>query len=196
MPRRGPNTPEGRNRIRHNALKHGILSTEPVLPWVEKQEEWDAFRDSIFESIQPEGGLEGALTDRVAGLLWRLARAVRAEVEATVNAQSQIGANIGMIYEMQQKPVPDLPDEEFKTLADQQLMATLLPDEKTVGLIMRYETRAHRHLLQTLHQLALIKGFRRNLPHNSKHGVANLDPPSYNRNNPALPQGPSLTTRT
>jgi len=73
-------------------------------------------------------------------------------------------------------------------------MLRLLPDEETLNKIMRYETCLHRHLLQTLHQMALLKGFRKTLPHNSKHGVASLDAPPYNRNKAPLTTGPALTT--
>jgi hypothetical protein len=76
---------------------------------------------------------------------------------------------------------------------DRMLMDRLLPDDTTLNKIMRYETRLHRHLLQTLHQLALIKGFRQSLPHNSKHGIASLDPAPPGRL-AALPQGPSLSS--
>ena len=50
-----------------NAVKHGIFSVSPVIPWFEDDEDWFAFRDSIFESLQPQGWLQLALADR-AGL--------------------------------------------------------------------------------------------------------------------------------
>lgn len=197
MPRQtGPKTPQGKATVKYNALRHGILSESPVLPNVESEEDWHQFRDSIFESLQPQGGLEGALADRVAALLWRLARIVRYERESVANSQSHIHANVALAYRIEERPLPDAPDVEWIERVDNQLMATLIPDEDTLNKIMRYETRLHRHLLQTLHQLSLIKGFRQTLPHNSKHGIASLDAPGYKRNKPALPQGPSLSTPT
>lgn len=39
-PRRGPKTANGRAAVRHNALKHGITSTCPVIPGMESEAEW------------------------------------------------------------------------------------------------------------------------------------------------------------
>lgn len=182
--------------VTFNAVKHGIFSVSPVVPWVESEGDWTEFRDSIFESLQPKGGLEIALADRVACLLWRLMRTVRYERESIASGLYNVRGDFEAQAAMAGKPVPASLDPDLKRILDMMGMLRLLPDEDVINKVMRYETRLHRHLLQTLHQMALIKGFRTSLPHNSKRGVANLDPPAYNRNKAALSTGPSLTTPT
>jgi hypothetical protein len=78
----GPRTEEGKEVARWNATRHGIRSPAPVVPGVEKAEEWEEHRDGILESLSPEGHLELVLAERVALLSWRLHRVTRYETES------------------------------------------------------------------------------------------------------------------
>ena len=51
MGKRGPNTPESKAAVRHNALKHGLTSEAPVIPG-ESLAEWQRFLDGVIESYQ------------------------------------------------------------------------------------------------------------------------------------------------
>lgn len=75
----GPRSTEGKRRSSKNALKHGILVSEPVLQGIERAEDWVVHRSGIFESLSPVGYLEQVLVERVALLLWRLGRIARYE---------------------------------------------------------------------------------------------------------------------
>jgi hypothetical protein len=75
----GPATQEGKEVVRWNATRHGIRSPAPVVPGVEKAEDWENHRGGILESLQPEGHLEEVLAERVALLSWRLNRVTRYE---------------------------------------------------------------------------------------------------------------------
>jgi vacuolar-type H+-ATPase subunit H len=77
----GPATEEGKEVVKWNATRHGIRSPAPVVPGVEKTEEWEQHRDGILESLSPEGHLELVLAERVALLSWRLHRVTRYETE-------------------------------------------------------------------------------------------------------------------
>lgn len=77
----GPATENGKAVSKHNAVRHGIRSPEPVIPGMESAEDWEAHRSGIVESIAPVGHLEGTLTERVALLSWRLHRVARYETE-------------------------------------------------------------------------------------------------------------------
>jgi hypothetical protein len=60
----GPKTPEGKAAVRLNALKHGLLSREVVLPGGDE----DALRElaeSLRAELQPVGELENLLVDRI-----------------------------------------------------------------------------------------------------------------------------------
>jgi hypothetical protein len=77
----GPATEEGKEVVKWNSTKHGIRSPAPVVPGVEKKEDWENHRDGVLESLSPEGHLELVLAERVALLSWRLNRVTRYETE-------------------------------------------------------------------------------------------------------------------
>jgi hypothetical protein len=78
----GPKTTQGKGRASKNALRHGLRSELPVLPG-EQQEDWEAHRAGVLQSLAPAGTLEEALASRVALCLWRLNRVSRYETTIT-----------------------------------------------------------------------------------------------------------------
>jgi hypothetical protein len=82
MTKGGPVTREGKEVVKWNATQHGIRSPAPVVPGVEKREDWEVHRDGMMDSLQPEGHLELVLAERVALLSWRLHRVTRYETES------------------------------------------------------------------------------------------------------------------
>jgi hypothetical protein len=79
----GPKTAAGKGRSSRNALKHGAYSALPVLPGLERAEDWEAHRSGILQSLAPAGNLEEALAERVALALWRLKRTAAYETATT-----------------------------------------------------------------------------------------------------------------
>ena len=86
----GPKTKRGKEVVRLNAVRHGVLSITPVVPGIEREEDWEIHRAGILSSFAPEGYLEEALTERIAQLLWRLRRVARYETESIALEQEQI----------------------------------------------------------------------------------------------------------
>jgi hypothetical protein len=86
----GPATEEGKEVVKWNARQHGIRSPAPVVPGVEKAEDWEKHRDGILESLSPEGHLEFVLAERVALLSWRLHRVIRYETESIALYQERV----------------------------------------------------------------------------------------------------------
>ncbi len=79
----GPRTPEGKAAVRLNALTHGLLSQQVLLPG----EDADALRelDELLRAeLQPVGVLENILVDGIIVDCWRLRRA--SQVEAGIFA--------------------------------------------------------------------------------------------------------------
>src|ERR687885_2533295 len=85
----GPTTEEGKEVARWNAARHGIRSPAPVVPGIEKLEDWEAHGAGVLESLKPEGHLETVLAERVALLSWRLHRVTRYETESIALYQEQ-----------------------------------------------------------------------------------------------------------
>jgi hypothetical protein len=84
----GPKTPDGKTAVRLNALRHGLLSEEILLPG-EDEEALRELAEGLRAELQPVGELEGLLVDRITSLLWRLRRLGR--LEAGVFIQESCG---------------------------------------------------------------------------------------------------------
>ena len=89
-PAGGPKTQAGKEVARWNATRHGIRSPAPVVPGLEKAEDWEEHRDGVLESLSPEGHLELVLAERVALLSWRLHRVTRFERETIALSQEKV----------------------------------------------------------------------------------------------------------
>jgi hypothetical protein len=69
----GPRTPEGKAAVRLNALKHGLLSEEILLPG-EDEGALRELTERLKAELQPVGELENLLVDRIVAAYWRLRR--------------------------------------------------------------------------------------------------------------------------
>jgi hypothetical protein len=74
----GPKTGEGKNTVKWNALKHGLLAKAAVLPQ-EDRAEYERLWAGLVEDYQPVGILEELHVEEIACTYWRRRRAVRAE---------------------------------------------------------------------------------------------------------------------
>src|SRR5215203_6304796 len=90
----GPATQDGKAVVRWNATRHGISSPAPVVPGLEKTEDWQEHRDGILDNLSPVGHLEVTLAERVALLSWRLHRVTRYETETIALSQEQVEEDI------------------------------------------------------------------------------------------------------
>jgi hypothetical protein len=94
MNRGGPATQNGKAVVRWNATRHGISSPKPVVPGLEKSEDWESHHNGIMENLSPVGHLEVTLAERVAVLSWRLHRVTRFEAETIAISQETIEDDI------------------------------------------------------------------------------------------------------
>jgi hypothetical protein len=74
----GPNTDEGKQRSRCNAVRHG-LTAETVIGALEDAEDYKAFEAAIIADYDAQSAVERELVLRLANLLWRLRRATTME---------------------------------------------------------------------------------------------------------------------
>jgi hypothetical protein len=181
----GPKTPEGKAVVRLNALRHGLLTRDGVLPG----EDTDAFENLLNQvraELSPVGPIEELLVDRVVNIMWRLRRLAGAETtlvdwRVRVLKVSQLADQVGS-YEVT-FPVftPDITDkaahtESKEALArakherdqDKLLLGRALDaDAKegdTLGKLTRYERSLERSLFRTLDELRKLQDRRRNRP--------------------------------
>ncbi len=86
-------TAVGYDRLKYNALKHGILSRYTVMPW-ESEEDYQNLLNSLITEHAPKGITEEHLVEELAGVIWRKMRLRYAEntsLQRSLN--SCIGSN-------------------------------------------------------------------------------------------------------
>jgi hypothetical protein len=74
----GPRTKEGKERSKHNALKHGIVA-KVVLLSGEPRKDFDSLLNGFRSDLRAVGQLEEFLVDKLALLVWRYRRMLIAE---------------------------------------------------------------------------------------------------------------------
>jgi hypothetical protein len=74
----GPITPEGKQRSRCNAIRHG-LTAETVIGALEDADDYRAFEAAIIADYDAQSAVERELVLRLSSLLWRLRRATTME---------------------------------------------------------------------------------------------------------------------
>jgi hypothetical protein len=90
----GPKTEGGKEVASWNATRHGIRSPAPVVPGLEKREDWESHLGGVRENLSPVGHFEVTLAERVALLSWRLHRVTRYETQAIAISQEKIEEDI------------------------------------------------------------------------------------------------------
>jgi len=74
----GPTTPEGKERSRGNAVRHG-LTAETIITPLEDAQDYQAFEAGVIADYDAERAVERELVLRLASVLWRLRRATGVE---------------------------------------------------------------------------------------------------------------------
>jgi len=88
----GPTTPEGKERSRSNAIRHG-LTAETVITKLENAEDYQAFEAAVIADYDAETAVERELVLRLASVLWRLRRATGIETALFKSAAAEL-ANV------------------------------------------------------------------------------------------------------
>ena len=161
MPTRGPKTDRGKAVVRLNAVRHAVLSQTPVIPELETEEDWQAHRAHLFDDLGPRGALEEALVERIALTLWQHQRLVRfqraavirgtfSSLEAMTTAAAYSERTLGIPWE------ESISDERV----ERRLLESILPQERDLNKIMRYESHLNRQLYQAMHELEALQARR------------------------------------
>src|SRR4051794_3468934 len=185
----GPKTPEGKAAVRLNALRHGILSKEILLPG-EDEEALTEVGKHLRAELQPVGELENLLVDRIIAVYWRLRRVGRVETgifarelyqELAERARQEVSAyeksRLETVIEKTTEP-PTITDERKHQEAlskTQEIQAKLDAEIAILGhtfirdaneanafaKLSRYETALERSLYKALHELQRLQAARR-----------------------------------
>jgi hypothetical protein len=181
----GPKTPEGKAAVRHNALGHGLLSRDILLPGEDK----DALRElgeHVWDELQPVGALESLLVNRIISSTWRLQRLGR--VEAGIFAWELYGEMAdrarkeadtytrGLMDDLLTEDVTVTDEDKHREALSKAEEMEAMQDAETATLgqtfirdaskanafskLSRYETTIERSLFKALHELQRLQAAR------------------------------------
>src|SRR5918994_7133465 len=135
----GPKTPEGKDAVRLNALKHGLLSQEILLPG-EDEEALRELGQNLRAELQPVGELESLLVDRIITAYWRLRRLGR--VEAGIFAWELYG-ELARRAQEEAKSLKEYPRDPYRvipTITDQEKYQEARSEAQEMEAKQRAET--------------------------------------------------------
>jgi hypothetical protein len=157
MSQTGPTSPEGKAVASRNSTTHAITSRVIVLPNVEREEDWHAFRDGLVSALQPEGQLEEFFANRVAEIAWRIGRVTRAEHDAAFLNQARHADRIQNAEEaatiLGPKTFYGSAEARAAERAKRNFAYRGLPDLARLQLVARYEAHLSRQMYAALHEL-------------------------------------------
>lgn len=136
----GPVTIEGKEIVAKNAIKHGLLSKEILIP-NENAEELANVQAGLVQAIAPEGSLEELLVDRIVSSWWRLRRIIHIEKDM-MSRITVTGGWTGKEANLGEKFSDDC------------------KNNNTYLKLMRYENSIQRGLFRALHELARLQMIR------------------------------------
>ena len=177
----GPMTAEGKQRSAANATTHGATSKKVLLPG-ESQEEYDAFRDSIYRDYRPANDHEKVLAKLVADTTWRYKRLIATEeLVMAAGPEPEPGTEGTLSPAENTPPVVQL---------------FLRPEgQKSLSLMLRYVREAERAMFKARTELERIQKLRYQMEMERAAAGAcaprnSTEPNSPTRSNTSLP--PSL----
>jgi hypothetical protein len=144
----GPATPEGKNRIAHNAIKHGLTAKAVVLS-NEDPALFNLLFQSFLDRFQPADDPEFLLVERMAAAEWRLRRSWSIETAlidlAMVRGMEKIEATV----------------EELDETTRAAFALEDLAKERTLSNIQHQESRLERQYNRACTQLMLLQAARK-----------------------------------
>jgi hypothetical protein len=152
----GPRTPEGKGRVAHNAVRHGILCDLAVLP-TESRAEFEEFRDALVGDLAPLGGLEQVLAERIVAGSWRLRRVLHHEtclIDRDSGRSLYHEHKMGLVDERQPG------DRVHPAAMGEALTESLGAPHSAYDTLRRYERAIQRDLEVCLRDLDRLQGHR------------------------------------
>ena len=132
----GPRSDEGKAAVRLNAVRHGLLSPQMLLPG-EDEAALAELAGRLWEGLRPEGAVEELLVGRITAAAWRLRRLLEVEAQIFVPPSPDGGS-----------AKPDRAGIAFHRTAD------------TFSKLSRYEVTIENGLYRALQDLRLLQAAR------------------------------------
>lgn len=90
----GPVTEAGKHNVAQAALKHGLYCPGVVIAALgEKQEDYDALRESLLEAWQPDDGQQASLVEDITAQTWLQRRAISSQAQVVEHEVAKVDDN-------------------------------------------------------------------------------------------------------
>ena len=142
----GPRTKEGKARSSQNALKHGLLANDAVLPG-EDPADFDRHLTSFEDTYLPRNRVEKEIVRQIADVAWRMQRLSRIETAV-------IAAGIANTrqFNLESGPIPD--DRAGQT---QQLGRAMITRTQLLNNLARYDGHLARRFFRGVELMINIR---------------------------------------
>ncbi len=167
----GPNTAEGKEIIKDNALKHGFFSNRILInsPHVnENKEEYDYLLDCLIDELEPKTQYQLILVQKIVNCLWRSRRIINAETSQINRQLRRVDSKLK--FEAYDEPQPDQDCQELEDVETARLRmeetaqkradmvgVNSIPDDNFCVKILHYEMRLDRQMTRVYNQLRLLQ---------------------------------------
>ena len=171
----GPRTPEGKARSSKNALKHGLLAQDSVIPG-EDPAEFDRHLTTYEDTYLPRNCIEKELVRQIADAAWRMQRLSR--IEATI-----ITAAIERTRTYQEKVRRDRMREGHE--GDLQLLgASMISGTQFLNDLGRYDAHLNRRFYRAVELMMKIRKEERK-SREAQNAAESVDTDAAVRGNPS-----------
>jgi len=172
-------TPAGKLKSSRNSLRSGLFANAIILPG-ESSRQFNLLLENLAKSIRPDNELERVLTEKLASILWRQGRFLRAERAEIAKALYLLGVSplthlrglgdesLTRIDELTISEDRLAPNDELRTLQEE---AFLVPPLDALVRLTGYERHLGREFDRVLSQLERIRGLRKAEPDSSPSHV-------------------------
>ena len=152
----GPRTNSGKSRTSKNALKHGLLAQDAVLPG-EDPAEFDQHLTSFEETYLPRNRVEKEIVRQIADVSWRMQRLSRIET-AVIAAGIDNTRRSSSLFNYETGPMPEDRQERTHILG-----WTMLTRTKLLDSLARYDGRLGRRFFRGVELMIDIRREERQL---------------------------------
>ena len=141
----GVKTIRGKNKIKYNAMKHGLLAKQIIVENDEKKEYFN-LSSKLYDELNPESEIEKILVERVITNTWRLRRCLQIEMTSMDYQRDKTMTGIR------------LDDSEGQIVQKSKIS---MINSKEMEKILRYESMIEKGLFKALNELQYIKSKRK-----------------------------------
>jgi hypothetical protein len=155
----GPRTSEGKHMVGQNAVRHGLLTNNVLMPG-EDAEAYERFTRQIHDEHMPATVRETLLMKRIAEIEWRLDRFAKVEAALYLQPETLVRHEAGGgITRVPLEAPPQSWEQELDALNPQAsaLGSGFLRSAHTFEVLQRYEAHLHRLLERSLHELERLQ---------------------------------------